>query len=122
MPSPPQGGTKCQSRITSNILFVAYGILGGLLPPLILHTVLLPLNIQRLIAMRRLVRQVRAAAESDFNAEWLRPYMRRHSFASGEVIFRKGDEAKDVYYTRIPQVDREFRLRLMPQIAYVPMH
>jgi len=32
------------------------------------------------------------------------------------------DEAFYGVLTRIPQVDRGFRLRLMPQIAYVPMH
>ena len=34
--------------IASNIAFIGYGYLGGLLPILILHTAMLPLNIHRL--------------------------------------------------------------------------
>jgi hypothetical protein len=33
----------------SNICFIAYGALGALYPPLILHSILLPLNLVRLM-------------------------------------------------------------------------
>lgn len=35
--------------IASNLAFIAYGYLGGLMPILVLHTLLLPVNIGRLI-------------------------------------------------------------------------
>jgi hypothetical protein len=34
---------------TSNLCFIAYGALGALYPPLILHCILLPLNLAQLI-------------------------------------------------------------------------
>ena len=38
---------------TSNLCFIAYGALGALYPPLILHSILLPLNVvQRVKEMR----------------------------------------------------------------------
>ena len=38
--------------IASNIVYIAYSALAGLLPILVLHTLLLPLNIWRLIRSR----------------------------------------------------------------------
>ena len=34
---------------TSNLFFIVYGVLGGLYPPLILHSILLPLNLARVV-------------------------------------------------------------------------
>jgi hypothetical protein len=38
--------------IASNVAFIAYGYLGGLAPVLLLHTLLLPVNIHRLLQLR----------------------------------------------------------------------
>jgi hypothetical protein len=35
----------------ANVLFIAYGVLGGHMPPLLLHVILLPLNMRRLMLM-----------------------------------------------------------------------
>lgn len=93
------------AAICSNVLFISYGLLSGLWPPALLHALLLPLNIHRLQAMRRLVRRVAAAAHLDFlEAEWLRPYMRRMSFAKGQTIFVQGEPAHGVYFLVSGQV------------------
>ena len=34
---------------TSNLCFIAYGAIGALYPPLILHSILLPLNVAQLV-------------------------------------------------------------------------
>ncbi len=39
--------------IASNVLFIAYGLTGHILPVALLHMVLLPINVTRLIAIRR---------------------------------------------------------------------
>lgn len=39
--------------ITSNISFITYAIMAGMLPILILHSLLLPMNIYRLIQIER---------------------------------------------------------------------
>ncbi len=48
-------------NIASNIAFIAYGFVGGLLPILLLHAMLLPLNIYRAAELRRLIRRMQSA-------------------------------------------------------------
>jgi len=99
------------AAICSNLLFITYGVLSGLWPPALLHTLLLPLNVHRLLAMRRLVHRVAKAARADFFEEaWLSPYMKRKSFHKGHTIFAKGQPAHGVYFivsgqVRFPEVN-----------------
>ena len=100
------------AAICSNALFIAFGLLSGFWLAALMHTLLLPLNIHRLQAMRRLVRRVAVAAQADdlFESEWLRPYMRRMSFTKGRTIFAKGEPAHGVYFivsgqVHFPEVD-----------------
>jgi CRP/FNR family transcriptional regulator, cyclic AMP receptor protein len=83
--------------ILSNVAFMIYGFDGRLYPVLILHAVLLPLNCFRLIEMRALIQKVRAASHGDLSMEWLVPMMRRRQCQNGEVLFRRGDPAKEFY-------------------------
>ena len=53
-------------NIASNIAFIAYGLVAGLLPILLLHATLLPLNIYRVAELRRLIRKMQSAG-SDGN-------------------------------------------------------
>ena len=79
------------AAICSNALFIAFGLLSGFWLAALMHTLLLPLNVHRLQAMRRLVRRVAVAAQADdlFESEWLRPYMRRIVFHPGPHDLRK---------------------------------
>ena len=83
--------------ICSNLAFIAYGYLDGLYPVLVLHVILLPLNGLRLLEMMRLTRQVRAAAQSGLEMDWLKPFTTSHRTATGEVLFRKGDPAEAMF-------------------------
>jgi CRP/FNR family transcriptional regulator, cyclic AMP receptor protein len=83
--------------ILSNCSFLVYASIGGLYPILILHGFLLPLNVFRLVQIRRMVRQVTDAATGDLSLDWLVPMMSRRRFASGETLFRKGDSAHEVF-------------------------
>ncbi len=84
--------------VCSNVTFITYGILGEVYPLLVLHCCLLPLNIYRLREIKRLVRDVREAAQGDLNVDWMLPFMKRRPFRSGEVLFRKGDKAHEMFY------------------------
>ncbi|WP_426960142.1 Crp/Fnr family transcriptional regulator [Muricoccus radiodurans] len=86
------------AAIAANLLFIAYGAFGRYWPTLILHLILLPLNIERLIGMLRLVKRIRFAAQGDFNADWLRPYTRRCSMPAGTLIWRQGEIADTALY------------------------
>ena len=79
--------------ILSNCVFITYAYLGGLLPVLALHLILLPLNGMRLREMLRLTREVSSATQGDLNMDWLKPFTSARRFKRGDIVFRKGDAA-----------------------------
>jgi hypothetical protein len=85
--------------LASNIVFIAYAAMGHLLPIMVLHLMLLPLNAWRLIEVKQLIRKVRASAQTGMSApELIVPYLRSVWRFKGEPIFKKGDPADSVYY------------------------
>lgn len=92
--------------ICSNCIFIIYGYIGTLYPVLILHLILLPLNGLRLREMLRLTRQVQEATRGDLNMEWIKPFTSTLNINRGEVLFRKGDPASDMFVV----VSGRFRL------------
>lgn len=82
--------------IASNLAFITYAIGAQLYPVLILHTILLPLNCLRLFQMRALIRKVHDA-HGTLSMEWLTPFMRRRTLTKGDVLFKKGDQATELY-------------------------
>jgi CRP/FNR family transcriptional regulator, cyclic AMP receptor protein len=84
--------------ICSNFAFIVYGFLGVLYPVLVLHLILLPLNIWRLREMLRLTKQVREAANTDLNMDWLKPFTTARRFQAGDVLFRKGEAATTMLF------------------------
>lgn len=85
--------------IASNVVWIAYGALAGVYPPLLLHVVLLPLNALRLKQMVTLVNHVRTVTQDDPSMSWLKPFMGERRAQAGEVLFRKGDPAGEMLYT-----------------------
>lgn len=81
----------------SNIAFITYGLVGGLVPIWVLHSLLLPLNIYRAVEMTRLLQRVRRAARGDLSLDWLKPYMKTERYRADDILFRKGDEADRLY-------------------------
>lgn len=85
-------------QVGSNVGFVVYGALMPSFPVLLLHTLLVPINLYRLVEMIRLTRRVTAVTNSqDTSGLWLRPYMKRRKLKAGTVLFRKGDLADHLY-------------------------
>lgn len=84
--------------ITSNVAFIIYGLGAGLYPVLILHTFLFPLNIIRLLQMKKLITNVKEASAGNFSLQSLIPYMNIEDVKKGDVIFKKGDMADKMYY------------------------
>ncbi len=83
--------------ICSNCAFIAYGYLDALHPVLILHLILLPLNTLRLSQMFQLSREVREAARRDMNMDWIKPFSSRRHTQAGEVLFKKGESATEMF-------------------------
>lgn len=83
--------------IVTNVLFLFYAGLAGILPTFLLNCIVLPLNIYRVHEMRQLIRRTQRAARADLDMTWLQPFMTRRRTKKGQVIFRKGDMAEAMY-------------------------
>jgi hypothetical protein len=85
--------------IASNFFLVGYAFLHTSYPTFFLYLVLIPLNSLRLYEMLDLIKKVEAAATGDLNMDWLKPYMHKRACKGGEVLFHKGDQANEMFYT-----------------------
>jgi Cyclic nucleotide-binding domain len=85
--------------IISDVFFICYGVLSGTVTTLMLYILLLPINIFRLAQMLRLVKRARIAAQGDLSMDWLKPFMNRRKYGKGDVLFRKGDRANEMFFT-----------------------
>lgn len=85
--------------IISNVFFIIYGLLAGAIPTFLLYLLSLPINVIRLRQMLTLVRKARVSAQGDLSMDWLRPFMSPKKFRNGDILFRKGDVAKEMFLT-----------------------
>lgn len=85
--------------IVSNFFFILYGVLAGAVPTFLLYLLSLPINVLRLSQMLALVRKARVSAQGDLSMDWLRPFMTPRKYHQGEVLFHKGDVAKEMFLT-----------------------
>jgi CRP/FNR family transcriptional regulator, cyclic AMP receptor protein len=84
--------------IVSNVLFIAYAYDLPAYPVLILHLTLLPLNIIRLRQMLTLIRQIEEATKGDGNMNWVKPFSSVQNVRAGEVLFREGAPAREMFF------------------------
>jgi CRP-like cAMP-binding protein len=85
--------------IISMLFFIAYGAMAGAVTTFFLYLLSLPINVVRLRQMLNLVRKARLSAQGDLSMDWLRPFMTPRKYRSGEVLFNKGDLAKEMFLT-----------------------
>jgi len=85
--------------IISMVFFIAYGAMAGAVTTFLLYLLSLPINVFRLRQMLSLVRKARVSAQGDLSMEWLRPFMTPRKYRKGDVLFRKGDVAKEMLLT-----------------------
>ena len=85
--------------IVSNFLFIGYGYAVDAYPVLILHLILLPLNVLRLRQMRRVLKQIDdATTRDDLNLDWVKPFTSVKTVNAGDVVFRRGDAANEMFF------------------------
>jgi CRP-like cAMP-binding protein len=100
--------------IISACFLLGAGILSRSVPAIVLYTLLLPVHSIRLYQMLELIKKVRAAARTDLSMNWLRPYMKKRKYRNGDILFRKGDPADEMFLVgkgkyRIPELDIDLR-------------
>ena len=84
-------------EIGSNVLFVGYGIMYPSYPTFALYGILIVINGLRLHEMVQALNKVRTASSGDLSMEWLKPFMHKKAFRKGDVLFRKGDAADEMF-------------------------
>ncbi len=85
--------------IISMVFFIAYGALAGAVTTFLLYLLSLPINVIRLRQMLTLVKKARLSAQGDLSMDWLRPFMTPRKYKKGDILFKKGDVAKEMFYT-----------------------
>ena len=81
--------------IISNGVFIVYGATAGIYP--VHSTRSCCLNTYRLRQMLRLVASIKNAAFGEMQTEWLKPFMARRRHRRGDVLFRRGDIADEMF-------------------------
>jgi uncharacterized protein (DUF697 family)/CRP-like cAMP-binding protein len=87
------------SNMTSNVFFIAFGALASDIKTFLLYLLLLPINAIRLYQMLNLVKKARNAVQGDTSMEWLKPFMSQRKYRQGDVLFKKGDAANEMFLT-----------------------
>ena len=87
------------AALISDVFFIAYGIMANSINTFILYCLLLPINGVRLYQMIKLIRKARVSAQGDLSMDWLKPFMIRRTYRKGDVLFRKGQPANEMFFT-----------------------
>jgi CRP/FNR family cyclic AMP-dependent transcriptional regulator len=88
-----------QVALASNVFYAIWAADIHLIPTLVLHLALFPVNCVRLVQLLRERNAIdRALAAAEIQPEWLIHFMARKRVAAGTVLFRRGDQADAVYF------------------------
>jgi hypothetical protein len=87
------------AALISDVFFIAYGVMANSINTFILYCLLLPINSVRLYQMIKLIRKARVSAQGDLSMDWLKPFMIRRTYRKGDVLFRKGQSANEMFFT-----------------------
>src|SRR6201981_321505 len=79
--------------------FATFGALSGNVATFLLYLLLLPINAVRLRQMLKLVKKARDATQGDMSMEWLKPFMTERRYRQGDILFKKGDAATEMFLT-----------------------
>jgi CRP-like cAMP-binding protein len=99
------------AAIASACFFLVYGVLAYSVTTIFLYVILVPLNSLRLYQLIQLIKKVRLAAGQDLSMDWLEPFMTKRKCREGDVLFRKNDEANEMFLAvkgtyGIPELDK----------------
>jgi CRP-like cAMP-binding protein len=102
------------TSLVSAVCLLGASIMARSLPAIVLYALLLPVHSIRLYQMLELIKKVRAAAGTDLSMDWLRPYMKKRKYRKGDILFRKGDPADEMFVVgkgryRLLELDSELQ-------------
>ena len=91
------------TAILSNILFGLFGLWAHIYPVMLLHLILFPVNIVRLVQIRYVVRGI--SQNADLSMESILPFMVHRRVRAGETLMRKGEQADRLFYLVDGQIE-----------------
>lgn len=98
--------------IASNAAFIIYALASGLMPILLLHGALLPLNVARILELLRRSAEIDRAVSEGFSMRALVPMMKRVEIPAAHRLFEVGAKADELFYLLsgtviLPEIGKE---------------
>ena len=85
------------------------------IPTFLMYLLLLPINSFRLFQIVKLVKKARIAAQGDLSIDWLKPFMDTRAYKKGDVLFRKGEKADEMFLITTGKfLVKEIGIELLP--------
>lgn len=84
--------------LSANVFLVAYAVMGGSWPTVVLYVAMIPINLKKVREIRKLIRAIESARADTPLADWLLPHMSRREVKAGTTLWRKDDIATEMVY------------------------
>jgi CRP/FNR family transcriptional regulator, cyclic AMP receptor protein len=90
--------------LSANVFLVVYAMQGGSWPTVVLYLAMIPINVKKVLEIRRLIRAIENAKADTHVGEWLLPHMTRRQAKAGQILWNKGDKATEMLYVESGQL------------------
>ena len=90
--------------LSANVFLVIYAVQGGSWPTVALYLAMIPINLKKVVEIKKLVRAIENAKADTPVSEWLLPHMTRRAVKAGTTLWHKGDKATDMLYVESGQL------------------
>ena len=84
--------------LSANVFLVIYALQGGSWPTVALYLAMIPINVKKVIQIRKLIRAIEHAKADTPVADWLLPHMTRRQAKAGQMLWKRGDKANEMLY------------------------
>ena len=90
--------------LAANVCLLAYAFNAHSWPTVMLYLAVIPINLKKVVEIRKLVAAIAHARADSPVSEWLLPHMTRRTASAGETLWSKGDEATEMVYVHSGQL------------------
>ena len=91
--------------LSANVFLVVYAVQGGSWPTVALYVAMIPINLKKVVEIKKLVRAIENAKADTPISEWLLPHMTRRPAKAGTTLWHKGDKATEMLYVASGQLN-----------------
>ena len=91
--------------LSANVFLIIYAVQFGSWPTVALYVVMIPINVKKVLEIRKLVHAIEHAKADSPVGEWLLPHMTRRQVKAGQTLWHKGDKANEMLYVEQGQLN-----------------